>query len=80
MKSSSRHADELRRYQPLPGRPRCQLILNSQAALGAGITNELSSPPGVRRVSMPRSDQLRMVGTYHEFGSFISKVASLPRW
>jgi type IV pilus assembly protein PilO len=67
----------------LPGKTEMpKLILEiSQAALGAGITNELFQPgPEVMKgFYAEKPIQLRMVGTYHEFGSFISKVASLPR-
>jgi type IV pilus assembly protein PilO len=57
------------------------LIDISQTALGAGIDNELFEP----RVEVTRdfyAEQpisVRMVGNYHQFGEFVSTVASLPR-
>jgi type IV pilus assembly protein PilO len=53
----------------------------SQTALAAGIQNELFQPgPDVRREFYAEKPiRLRMVGTYHQFGSFVSGVASLPR-
>lgn len=76
--------DELQQMiNQLPGKTEMpKLILEiSQAALGAGITNELFQPgPEVMKgFYAEKPIQLRMVGTYHEFGTFISKVASLPR-
>ncbi len=76
--------DELQQMiNQLPGKTEMpKLILEiSQAALGACITNELFQPgPEVMKgFYAEKPIQLRMVGTYHEFGSFISKVASLPR-
>lgn len=59
-----------------------KLILDiSQAALGAGISNELFQPgPEVMKGFYAETPiQLRMIGTYHEFGDFISRVAALPR-
>lgn len=76
--------DELQQMiNQLPGKTEMpKLILEiSQAALGAGITNELFQPGAevMKGFYAERPIQLRMVGSYHEFGSFISKVASLPR-
>ncbi len=76
--------DELQQMiNQLPGKTEMpKLILEiSQAALGAGITNELFQPGAevMKGFYAEKPIQLRMVGTYHEFGSFISKVASLPR-
>jgi type IV pilus assembly protein PilO len=53
----------------------------SQTALAAGIQNELFQPgPDVKREFYAEKPiRLRMVGTYHQFGSFVSGVASLPR-
>src|SRR5690606_20028129 len=53
----------------------------SQTALAAGITNELFKPGAeVQRDSYAEKPiTLRMVGTYHQFGAFVSGVASLPR-
>jgi type IV pilus assembly protein PilO len=53
----------------------------SQTALASGIQNELFQPgPDVRREFYAEKPiRLRMVGTYHQFGAFVSGVASLPR-
>lgn len=57
------------------------LIDISQTALGAGIENELFEPRAeINRdfyAELPIA--IRMVGTYHQFGEFVSTVASLPR-
>jgi type IV pilus assembly protein PilO len=53
----------------------------SQTALGSGIANELFQP-GTETLKEFYAEQpisLRMVGKYHEFGNFVSGVASLPR-
>ena len=53
----------------------------SQTALASGITNELFQPGAENRLEFyaEKPIALRMVGTYHQFGSFVSGVASLPR-
>ena len=53
----------------------------SQTALATGITNELFQPgPEVpKEFYAEKPIALRMVGTYHQFGAFVSGVASLPR-
>ena len=53
----------------------------SQTALASGITNELFQPgPEVpKEFYAEKPIALRMVGTYHQFGAFVSGVASLPR-
>ena len=53
----------------------------SQTALAAGINNELFQPGAESRREFyaEKPIQLRMVGTYHQFGAFVSGVASLPR-
>jgi type IV pilus assembly protein PilO len=53
----------------------------SQTALAAGISNELFQPqPEVRKdFYAEKPISLRMVGGYHQFGNFVSGVASLPR-
>lgn len=76
--------DELQQMiNQLPGKTEMPKLINeiSNAALGAGITNELFQPGAevMKGFYAEKPIQLRMVGTYHEFGSFISKVASLPR-
>jgi len=57
------------------------LVDISQTALAAGIENELfqPGPETPRDFYAEKPITLRMVGTYHQFGSFISGVASLPR-
>lgn len=57
------------------------LVDVSQTALSAGIDNELFEPgPEVpQQFYAERPIQLRMVGTYHQFGAFVSGVAALPR-
>lgn len=53
----------------------------SQTALASGITNELFRPgrETAKEFYAEKPIQLRMVGTYHQFGAFVSGVASLPR-
>lgn len=57
------------------------LVDISQAALAAGIENELFEPGTevIRDFYAEKPISLRMVGTYHQFGKFVSDVASLPR-
>ena len=53
----------------------------SQTALSTGLVNELFQPgPEVlKEFYAEKPIALRMVGTYHQFGAFVSGVASLPR-
>jgi type IV pilus assembly protein PilO len=53
----------------------------SQTALATGISNELFQPgPETKKEFYAEKPiNLRMVGTYHQFGAFVSGVASLPR-
>lgn len=53
----------------------------SQTALATGISNELFQPgPETQKdFYAEKPIALRMVGTYHQFGAFVSGVASLPR-
>ena len=53
----------------------------SQTALATGIENELFQPgPETKKEFYAEKPiALRMVGTYHQFGAFVSGVASLPR-
>jgi type IV pilus assembly protein PilO len=53
----------------------------SQTALASGITNELfqPGPETAKEFYAEKPISLRMVGTYHQFGAFVSGVASLPR-
>lgn len=57
------------------------LIDISQTALGAGINNELFEPrnESVRDFYAELPISIRMTGNYHQFGTFISGVASLSR-
>lgn len=67
----------------LPGKTEMpDLIVDvSQTALATGIVNELfqPGPETPRDFFAEKPIALRMVGTYHQFGSFMSGVASLPR-
>ena len=53
----------------------------SQTAIATGISNELfqPGPEQPKEFYAEKPIALRMVGTYHQFGSFVSGVASLPR-
>ena len=53
----------------------------SQTALATGIQNELfqPGPEAQKEFYAEKPIKLRMVGTYHQFGAFVSGVASLPR-
>ena len=53
----------------------------SQTALGTGINTELFQPQTetVKEFYAEKPIEVRMVGTYHQFGNFVSGVASLPR-
>ena len=53
----------------------------SQTALATGIQNELfqPGPETPKEFYAEKPISLRMVGTYHQFGAFVSGVASLPR-
>lgn len=57
------------------------LVDVSQTAQAAGIENDLFQPGAetVKEFYAEKPISLRMVGGYHQFGSFISGVASLPR-
>lgn len=57
------------------------LVDISQTALGSGIDNELFEPRAeiTRDFYVEQPINVRMVGTYHQFGDFVSSVASLPR-
>ena len=57
------------------------LVDISQTALAAGIVVDLFQPGAevVKEFYAEKPIQLKMLGTYHQFGMFISGVASLPR-
>lgn len=67
----------------LPSRTEMPDLLDdvSQAALSTGIDNQKFQPqPEVlHEFYAEKPISLRMVGTYHQFGEFVSAVASLPR-
>lgn len=67
----------------LPSKTEMPDLLNdiSDAAQGAGIETQLFQPgPEVMKdFYAEKPIQLKMLGTYHQFGTFISGVASLPR-
>lgn len=67
----------------LPSRTEMPDLLNdiSDAALGAGIETQLFQPGAevMKDFYAEKPIQIRMLGSYHQFGSFISSVASLPR-
>jgi len=59
-----------------------ELIIDvSQTALASGIDNELFEPGAetLKDFYAEKAIKLRMVGKYHQFGKFVSGVASLPR-
>ncbi|HET7268833.1 MAG TPA: type 4a pilus biogenesis protein PilO [Oleiagrimonas sp.] len=59
-----------------------QLLVDiSQTALAAGIDTELfqPEPENPKQFYAEQPIKLKMIGTYHQFGTFISDVASLPR-
>jgi type IV pilus assembly protein PilO len=53
----------------------------SQQALASGITNELFQPgtEEPREFYVEKPISVRMIGNYHQFGEFLSGVATLPR-
>ncbi len=53
----------------------------SQTALSSGLVNELfePEPEQLQEFYAEKPIKLRMVGSYHQFGAFVSGVASLPR-
>jgi type IV pilus assembly protein PilO len=57
------------------------LVDISQTALAAGIVVDLFQPGAevIKEFYAEKPIQLKMLGTYHQFGAFISGVASLPR-
>lgn len=57
------------------------LVDISQTALAAGLESDLfqPGPETPKDFYAEKPITLRMVGTYHQFGTFISGVASLPR-
>jgi len=67
----------------LPSKNQMQDIIVdvSQTALASGIDNELFEPGSeiLKDFYAEKPISLRMIGKYHQFGEFVSGVASLPR-
>ncbi len=67
----------------LPGKTEMpELLIDiSQTALATGIENQLFEPraEALQGFYAERPISIRMLGNYHQFGQFISGVASLPR-
>lgn len=57
------------------------LVDISQTGLASGIEFELFKPEGERYIDFYAElpIKMKMTGTYHEFGNFVSGVAALPR-
>src|SRR5208282_1022609 len=57
------------------------LVDISQTGLAAGLQEKLFQPAGEQSkgfyAELPI--KIRLVGTYHEFGTFVSGIAALPR-
>ena len=58
-----------------------RIIDISQTALSSGLANELfqPGPESPKEFYAEKPIALRMLGNYHQFGAFVSGVASLPR-
>lgn len=67
----------------LPGETEIDTLLTdiSQAGLAAGLQQELFSPQNevVREFYAEVPIEIRLTGSYHQFGEFASAVAALPR-
>jgi type IV pilus assembly protein PilO len=67
----------------LPGKTEVPNLLVdiSQTGLAAGLQEKLFQPAGeqVRGFYAELPIKIRLVGTYHEFGTFVSGIAALPR-
>jgi len=70
-------------FRQLPGKTEMDKLLVdvSQTALGAGIDVQLFQPnaEAFHDFYAERPISVRMLGDYHQFGEFVSGVASLPR-
>lgn len=70
-------------FRQLPSRTEMDKLLVdvSQTALGAGIDVQLFQPNAetLHDFYAERPISIRMLGDYHQFGEFVSGVASLPR-
>lgn len=67
----------------LPGKTEIPNLLVdiSQTGLGAGLDEELFQPTGevTRDFYAEKPIKIRLKGSYHEFGRFVSDIAALPR-
>lgn len=67
----------------LPGKTEIPNLLVdiSQTGLGAGLQEELFQPTGEIRKDFyaEKPIKIRLKGSYHEFGKFVSEIAALPR-
>jgi type IV pilus assembly protein PilO len=67
----------------LPGKTEVPNLLVdiSQTGLGAGLQEKLFQPAGEqsRGFYAELPIRIRLVGSYHEFGTFVSGIAALPR-
>lgn len=72
---------ELMRMLPSKNEMPDLIVDISQTALATGINNELfqPGPEEPKEFYAEKPISLRMIGSYHQFGSFVSGVASLPR-
>lgn len=71
------------RLQQLPNKTQIAdlLVDVSQAGLASGLEFSLFQPSGKRRKDFYAEKPIRLavVGSYHEFGEFVSNLAALPR-
>lgn len=83
-----RQLDDIRlmleqRIKQLPSKTQmAELVVDiSQEALAAGIQNDRFEPlpEVVKEFYAEKPISLKMIGTYHQFGQFISGIANLPR-
>jgi type IV pilus assembly protein PilO len=69
--------------QQLPGKTEIPNLLVdiSQTGLAAGLDEKLFEPQGETRQDFyaEKPIQVRLNGSYHEFGNFVSDIAALPR-
>ena len=67
----------------LPGKTEIPNLLVdiSQTGLAAGLQEELFQPSGETRKDFyaEKPIKMRLTGSYHEFGRFVSDIAALPR-
>ncbi len=72
---------EMRRQLPSKTEVAALLVDISQTGLGAGLEFELFQPQPeiVKDFYAELPIKIRVTGTYHQFGNFVSGVAALPR-